>query len=27
MVAYTERWAPKLGGEVCDHILNSAKFN
>ena len=27
MVAYTDRWAPKLGGEVCDHILNSAKFN
>ncbi|MBQ4398269.1 MAG: hypothetical protein II829_01635 [Bacteroidales bacterium] len=27
MVAYTEKWAPKLGGEVRDHILNSAKFN
>ena len=27
MVAYTDKWAPKLGGEVCDHILNSAKFN
>ena len=27
MVAYTERWAPQLGGEVRDHILNSAKFN
>ncbi|MBQ6305826.1 MAG: hypothetical protein IJK78_04610 [Bacteroidales bacterium] len=27
MVAYTDRWEPKLGGEVRDHILNSAKFN
>lgn len=27
MVAYTEKWAPKLGSEVRDHILNSAKFN
>lgn len=27
MVAYTDRWEPKLGGEVRDHILSSAKFN
>lgn len=27
MVAYTDRWEPKLGGEIRDHILNSAKFN
>lgn len=27
MVSYTDEYASKLGGEVCDHILNSAKFN
>lgn len=27
LVAYTDRWEPKLGGDVCDHILSSAKFN
>lgn len=27
LVSYTDRWEPKLGGEVRDHILNSAKFN
>lgn len=27
LVVYTDRWEPKLGGEVRDHILNSAKFN
>lgn len=27
MVAYTSKWEPKLGGEIRDHILNSAKFN
>ena len=27
LVAFTDRWEPKLGGEVCQHILNSAKFN
>ena len=26
IVAYTPRWADKLGGEIRDHILNSAKF-
>lgn len=26
LVAYTDRWEPKLGGEVRDHILNSVKF-
>lgn len=26
-VAYTPRWADKLGGEIRDHILQSAKFN
>ncbi len=25
-IAYTKRWEKRLGGEVCDHILNSAKF-
>ena len=27
MVSYTDRWEPQLGGEVRDHIMNSAKFN
>ena len=27
MVSYTDRWEKKLGGDVRDHILNSAKFN
>ena len=27
MVVYTDEYASKLGSEVCDHILNSAKFN
>ena len=27
LVSYTKRWEDKLGGEVRDHILNSAKFN
>lgn len=27
LVAYTDRWEPQLGGDVRDHILNSAKFN
>lgn len=27
IVVYTDEYASKLGGEVCDHILNSAKFN
>lgn len=26
-VSYTKRWESKIGGEVCDHIMNSAKFN
>ena len=26
-VSFTGRWADKLGGEICDHILKSAKFN
>ena len=27
MVVYTDEWASKLGGEVCEHVLNSAKFD
>ena len=27
IVVYTDEYASKLGGEVRDHILNSAKFN
>ena len=26
-VSFTGRWADKLGGDICDHILQSAKFN
>lgn len=26
-VNYSKRWESKLGGEIRDHILNSAKFN
>lgn len=26
-VSYSPKWEPQLGGEVRDHIMNSAKFN